>query len=209
MLEFFFVGPIVTLLIITDVGLHLYLDFKKVSSRGTSRFQEPSHHVPSSAMAAVMISTFTSFFLVLLLPLTWMIGGNPFLIQALLPLIDPPLILWLPGLVLLILGVILHSWSRYVRQEMAASWVMSESHKLITTGPYARIRHPSYSSYFICFAGLILLLPSLVSLVLLVGFPGYYIAAKTEEELLLTHFGDEYRDYMMQSGRFLPSVRRA
>ncbi|MGY5852454.1 MAG: isoprenylcysteine carboxylmethyltransferase family protein [Candidatus Thorarchaeota archaeon] len=208
MIDFFFVGPIVAVLILIDVGLHLYLDFKKVTASGASRFQEPSHNVPRSAMAALIVSTFLSFFLVSILPITWMIGGDQFLIQALIPLVDPPLIIWISGLIFLAIGIIIHGWSRYVRQEMAASWVMRESHKLITDGPYARVRHPSYTSYFFCFAGLILMLPSLVSLVLLVGFPGYYSAAKTEEELLLTQFGDEYRDYMMKSGRFLPSVRR-
>jgi protein-S-isoprenylcysteine O-methyltransferase Ste14 len=32
------------------------------------------------------------------------------------------------------------------------------------------------------------------------------IRTRTEEDKLLTRFGDSYRTYMMQTGRFLPHV---
>ncbi|MHA1959807.1 MAG: hypothetical protein ACW99U_06230 [Candidatus Thorarchaeota archaeon] len=43
---------------------------------------------------------------------------------------------------------------------------------------------PSYASYFICFFGLILMLPSVASMIVVVGFPGYYVVSKIEKELL-------------------------
>ncbi|MHA1960753.1 MAG: methyltransferase family protein [Candidatus Thorarchaeota archaeon] len=208
MLDFNIVGPIVTILIVVDVGLHLYLDYRKRKASGRSRFLEPTHNIPSYAMAAVMVSTLIAFVLVFTIPIAWILGGELILIQALLPLIDSPPILWVPGFVLLVAGILIHGWSRYVRKEMAASWEMRESHILITSGPYSRVRHPSYTSYFTCFLGLVLMLPSVVSLILLVGVPGYYVVSKTEEDLLLARFGNEYQEYMFRTRRFVPVTFR-
>ncbi|TFG28610.1 isoprenylcysteine carboxylmethyltransferase family protein, partial [Candidatus Thorarchaeota archaeon] len=75
------------------------------------------------------------------------------------------------------------------------------------SGPYSAIRHPSYTSYMLCFVALVLLIPSPVTLALLIGIPGYYLVAKTEEQLLISHFGDEYLSYINKTGMFLPRLK--
>ena len=206
MVDFTITGPIVGILAISDVLLHIYLDTKKSTLREKSRLREPSVHVQYSAMIAVSISTLLSFALVLLIPIAWILELEITELWFLIPIVEPSIPVWLSGLVLVILGIILHSWSRYVRQEMAASWAMSEEHRLITTGPYSKVRHPSYTSYFLSFIGLFLLLPSVVALIMMIGFWGYYIAAVTEEQHLLNHFGGAYSEYMKRTGRFLPGL---
>ena len=78
--------------------------------------------------------------------------------------------------------------------------------KLVTRGPYSRIRHPMYTG---------MLLQGVTWLVMtdhwgvgggflvLIGFVVIF-RVKHEEEVLLEHFGDDYRRYMLETGRFLP-----
>jgi protein-S-isoprenylcysteine O-methyltransferase Ste14 len=35
-----------------------------------------------------------------------------------------------------------------------------------------------------------------------------YPISKREEQMLITQFGDQYREYMQRTGRFLPPLRR-
>ncbi|MFW9910312.1 MAG: methyltransferase family protein [Candidatus Thorarchaeota archaeon] len=205
MVDLSIAGPIVGTLAGIDVALHLYMDYKKTQLTQAANFREPSVHISRSAMVAVAVSTLLSFLLVGLIPLAWIFQiMNPSM-GFFFTILDLPYI-WLIGLVFLSCGIFLHGWSRYVRHEMATSWAMTEEQRLITSGPYSKIRHPSYSSYFLCFIGLWILLPSLVSLVTLVGFWGYNKVAVIEEEHLLNHFGGAYREYMKRTGRFFPGL---
>ena len=80
-----------------------------------------------------------------------------------------------------------------------------KQHKLITIGPYRWIRHPLYTIGSLTFASFgliadnwfIILLSVLVFVVMAVRTP-------REEANLIEKFGDEYREYMKRTGRFLP-----
>lgn len=78
--------------------------------------------------------------------------------------------------------------------------------KLVTWGPYSRIRHPMYTGMLL--QGVTWLVMTdhwgvgggfLLLLVFVVVF-----RVRHEEEVLLEHFGDDYRRYMEETGRFLP-----
>ena len=80
---------------------------------------------------------------------------------------------------------------------------------LVSTGPYAIIRHPIYLGAFVFLAALslvtanlLILLPSIVLLALL------YTQIGGEEATLIEKFGDEYREYMKRTPRFIPRFRR-
>jgi len=203
-IDFSIVGPIVFIMALGDLILHLQLDLRKVRSPGEGRFQEPSTTLPMYAMVMVVISTLLAFLIVFLIPVAWALNIGTQLFHLFIPLLDPPSMIWVTGFLLLVLGILLHGWSRHARQEMAFSWAMSRTHRLVTNGPYSRVRHPSYTSYFLSFLGLLLMLPSLVTLLLILGFPGYYGIALAEEQHLISHFGDDYVNYMSCTGRFLP-----
>ncbi len=208
MLDFAIAGPIVGVLVVVDVALHIYMDIKKIQGSGLSAMKEPDAAVPKSAMVAIASSTLLAFALVLLIPTAWLTSQGPILVQSVFPIADSPVLLWSGGLVILGGGVILHGWSRKVRQLHASSWTMTETHKLVMNGPYSWIRHPSYLSYVLSFIGLVLMMPSVLTVILLVGIPGYYTAAMREEQLLISHFGNDYRNYMMKTGRFIPKLRK-
>lgn len=208
MLDFSIAGPIVGVFAFIDVFLHLYLDLKKARTRPGAVFREPHFQLPQVALAAITFSTLLSFLLVLLIPVAWLFRVGESLVSFFFPFYyDIPTIVWGTGLIMLLLGIILHSWARYERQDMATSWEMPEDQKLIMSGPYSRVRHPSYTSYYICFIGLFLMIPSVVTCLLFAGIWGYYSVSKAEENSLLDHFGGAYREYMKRTGRFFPKFR--
>lgn len=80
--------------------------------------------------------------------------------------------------------------------------------ELVTWGPYARIRHPFYTSFFLAFASAVLAFPhALTAACLVYGIVALGITANSEEQRLGTsEFGTEYREYMTRTGRFFPRL---
>lgn len=82
-----------------------------------------------------------------------------------------------------------------------------KEHTLVTSGPYRWVRHPLYtigSTFFVSF-GLIADNWFIAALGLL-AFIVMAIRTPKEEASLLEKFGDEYRDYMKNTGTFLPKL---
>ena len=83
--------------------------------------------------------------------------------------------------------------------------------KLATSGPYSRVRHPMYGGF--CLWGITFLLftdnwavgGALVAFIVFVAL----VRVPHEEKVLLEHFGDDYRQYMGRTSRFLPFGSRA
>jgi len=77
--------------------------------------------------------------------------------------------------------------------------------RLVRIGPYQFIRHPMYAA-LLCFAwGALLKQISLNSVLLvLLASLALYTAAIFEEKENLRNFGDEYRQYMRTTKRFIP-----
>jgi protein-S-isoprenylcysteine O-methyltransferase Ste14 len=82
-------------------------------------------------------------------------------------------------------------------------------HKLVTHGIYHYIRHPLYtfgSSLFISFG--MMADNWFISVLGVLAFIIMAIRTPTEEANLVAKFGDEYREYMKTTGRFLPKLTR-
>jgi protein-S-isoprenylcysteine O-methyltransferase Ste14 len=201
------VGPVVFILSAADIALHMYLDVKKVRRRDNSQLSESDVRIPTRTLQIVGVTTILAFILVFVLSLIWILNLNVAILEIFVPLIDPPFLIWITGLLVLSAGILLHGWSRFIRNSLASNWEMNEEHPLFTNGPYARIRHPSYTSYFLSFIGLFLLVPSLLTMLPIIGIWGYYRIAEKEEEHLLKHFGEAYSQYMRRTERFFPSFR--
>ena len=80
-----------------------------------------------------------------------------------------------------------------------------KEHKLVTNGIYKYIRHPLYtfgSSLFLSFG--MIADNWFIALLGVLAFIGMAIRTPKEEANLIEKFGDEYRDYMKRTGRFLP-----
>jgi protein-S-isoprenylcysteine O-methyltransferase Ste14 len=113
---------------------------------------------------------------------------------------------------LFLVSIVLYGMAyQALRQLMRPHIEVLEKHELVTKGPYSRIRHPTYTAIILMFlAGTLLFL----HIILFVGFLAIlgmaYRKAVLEEELLSSEkgFGQQYRDYMMKTGRFLPRLRK-
>lgn len=119
-----------------------------------------------------------------------------------------PALAW-PGLALAVAGLILTSAAKlHLRTGFSYSLGVKQDHPLITTGPYARIRHPIYTGILTAMAGAALVFQSGAVLALLAAPFGlcFYWQSVTEEKLLEAHFGDAYGEYRRRAGRFLPRL---
>ena len=81
-------------------------------------------------------------------------------------------------------------------------------HKLIQHGPYRWVRHPMYTALFLMGLGWFLLTANwFVGIPLMIGIVLVVLSrVQNEEAVLIELFGDEYRAYMQQTGRFLPPL---
>jgi protein-S-isoprenylcysteine O-methyltransferase len=85
---------------------------------------------------------------------------------------------------------------------------IAANHRLIDTGPYRFVRHPSYTGALMAFLGLALCLANWASLVVML-VPVFLVFLRrmhVEEGALLQAFGDQYRDYMHRTKRLIPAV---
>jgi protein-S-isoprenylcysteine O-methyltransferase Ste14 len=112
------------------------------------------------------------------------------------------------GISLTVFGYFLFIWSVLARGRCSTAWEMSENHRLVTWGPYRYVRHPSYLAYFILFTGLFLTLLNIVAIIPLLAIPGYVRITAIEEELLTRRFGDAYKQYQQETGKFWPKRKR-
>jgi len=80
-------------------------------------------------------------------------------------------------------------------------------HKLVTSGPYRWIRHPLYTfgaSLFVAFG--LMADNWFIALLGMITFVLMAVRTPKEEANLIQKFGDEYREYMKRTGRFLPKL---
>lgn len=78
---------------------------------------------------------------------------------------------------------------------------------LVTQGIYRYIRHPMYASLLLLCWGFFFRLPSLAGGILAAACTVFLLAAALVEEAEnVGYFGDEYRQYMRRTKRFLPFI---
>lgn len=122
-----------------------------------------------------------------------------------------PFPLWMrwSGMALALVGFALLQWAQAT---LSANWSdtprMMKAQELVTRGPYGSIRHPIYSAFILIIGSMLL-----ISANGIVGLPLLLMAAleivsrmEYEENLMIQHFGDVYRQYMTRTGRLFPRL---
>ena len=81
-------------------------------------------------------------------------------------------------------------------------------HALVTSGPFAWIRHPIYTAMFLMMIALAIGLGHVARLIIAVPVYalGTAIRVRIEERLLRTAFGSAYEEYAKRVKRFIPGV---
>ena len=112
--------------------------------------------------------------------------------------------------VLLAAGAVFVFWRAHI--DLGVNWSPSleirENHELITRGIYGVIRHPMYASQWLLVIAQPLLLQNWIAGFsnLLAFIPFYFLRVKTEEQLMLETFDDQYRAYMQRVGSVIPKL---
>ncbi len=116
--------------------------------------------------------------------------------------------IWLrwTGFVLGIASLGLWTWAQAVLgRQWSAQLQLREEHQLVFAGPYCRIRHPIYTAMLGYSAGLALVSANWVFVILALAMvAGLAARVPKEERMMIEEFGEQYRAYMSQTGRFLP-----
>lgn len=80
-------------------------------------------------------------------------------------------------------------------------------HKLATTGPYARIRHPQYAAFVMIMFGFLLQWPTIVTLIMFPILTYMYVRlARIEEKEAYAEFAEEYSKYAAKTPAFFPQL---
>ena len=112
------------------------------------------------------------------------------------------------GLALILSGLALHWWARsHLRHFYVEDVQFQEGQYLVDTGPYRRVRHPVFSSFFLIALGMMLVNPALTTLAMAVYVAIDFTSAARQEEALLSDKLPEYAGYMQRTGRFIPRWR--
>ena len=115
------------------------------------------------------------------------------------------------GALLAWLGAAFAVWAKLtLGRWFSASFGVKPEHRLVTTGPYAIVRHPMYTALVLLGVGLGVAYDSVltVALALLYLVP-FALHTYIEEQIFVQHFGDAWRDYAARVPRLVPGWPRA
>lgn len=151
------------------------------------------------------------------------IFGVPFYLGVLVWTFFPSFIKWasIPfpiwvrwaGLILGLLALLLNAWShktlgQKLGEDFDPALRLLKVPALVTEGPYARMRHPIYLAFLLMQIAVLLLTANWF-----IGFCGLAIIISViairvpeEEKLLIEQFGEQYRNYMKNSGSLFPKL---
>ena len=149
------------------------------------------------------------------LPLLWRVIGGAITAGYLFASLEvgPKLPAALPwgwiGLGIFATGSLVRWWAiRHLGQFFTVDVAVAEDHRVVDTGPYRLVRHPSYSGLLLQFAGLALSLNRSLSLlvILLPVMAALLYRIRVEEKALLTKLGGAYAQYTRVTKRLVPLV---
>lgn len=110
------------------------------------------------------------------------------------------------GAAVTVVGLLFAVWAR---QHLGSNWssavTIKQGHELITTGPYALVRHPIYTGILTGFLGTAIALSQVRGVL---GFVLIFVVLWTklrmEEEWMRSQFGDTYATYAHQTSALVP-----
>lgn len=110
------------------------------------------------------------------------------------------------GVVAGLCGGLLMIWSlRTLGRNLTDTVVTRKAHTLVVNGPYRWVRHPFYDALaLLVFAASVITASWFLFLAGAAVLALIWIRTRKEEEMLLARFGNQYRAYMVRTGRFVP-----
>lgn len=120
----------------------------------------------------------------------------------------PVLFFWF-GAVFIVAGVFLRAYSIYTLGNFfTLSVQVNAKQKIVQTGPYKYLRHPSYSGSITSLIGIALCFRSFEGIILTLCISGiiYGYRVCIEEKTLEKSFGTDYKEYEQKTYRIIPFI---
>jgi protein-S-isoprenylcysteine O-methyltransferase Ste14 len=110
------------------------------------------------------------------------------------------------GAAVTVAGLLFAVWAR---QHLATNWsnsvTIKQDHELITTGPYALVRHPIYTGILTGFVGTAIALSQVRGVIgFVIMFVAFWAKLRLEEEWMRSQFGETYASYVHQTAALVP-----
>ena len=113
---------------------------------------------------------------------------------------------WL-GVGLMLIGFGFAFWARlHLGRNWGMPMSLRQGHELVTSGPYAHVRHPIYSGIMLATIGAVLAAGLVWLLPLGLCFVYFLVSARTEEQMMIAQFPDTYPAYRRRTRMLIPSV---
>jgi protein-S-isoprenylcysteine O-methyltransferase Ste14 len=112
---------------------------------------------------------------------------------------------WL-GAAVTVAGLLFAVWARvHLGRNWSSAVTIKQDHELITTGPYAVVRHPIYTGILGGFLGTAIALSEVRGFVALaLVFVGFWLKLRMEEQWMRSQFGETYTIYAHQTAALVP-----
>jgi protein-S-isoprenylcysteine O-methyltransferase Ste14 len=108
------------------------------------------------------------------------------------------------GALLSVLGIAYAIWARmHLGRNWSPGPALKEGHELVTSGPYALVRHPIYTGLIIAMTGSVLVSPTW-AIMLVIMTAVFVWRVHKEEGLMQGQFPDQYPEYKKHTWALIP-----
>jgi protein-S-isoprenylcysteine O-methyltransferase Ste14 len=112
---------------------------------------------------------------------------------------------WL-GAAFTLAGLLFAIWARWhLGRNWSSAVTIKQDHELITSGPYAVVRHPIYTGILVGFLGTAIALAQVRGFIgLVLVFFGFWLKFRMEEQWMRSQFGETYATYAHRTAALVP-----
>jgi protein-S-isoprenylcysteine O-methyltransferase Ste14 len=172
----------------------LYWQIKAAHTKKTQRLEPAGSRILRALIILVAIVLLSTTWIPLpwLYRPLWRVGLWPF---------------WL-GAAVTVSGLLFAVWAReHLGRNWSSAVSIKQDHELITTGPYAAVRHPIYTGILGGFLGVAIALSEVRGFVVFVlMFFVFWAKLRTEEKWMRSQFAETYAKYVHRTAALVPYV---
>ena len=113
------------------------------------------------------------------------------------------------GILMIVTGITFRALAvRYLGKYFTPTVQIKDDHRLVTSGPYSIVRHPSYTGAFLAIVAGGVVLESLTGFIIscIAMIIAYYVRIGIEEKELTAWFGNDYLLYKKRTKMIIPYV---
>jgi protein-S-isoprenylcysteine O-methyltransferase Ste14 len=170
----------------------LYWQIKAANTKTTKRLEPAASRILRALVFLIVIVLLSTT----RIPLPWLylqlwpVGLWPF---------------WL-GAAVTVAGLLFAVWAReHLGRNWSRSVTIKQDHELITTGPYAWVRHPIYTGILTGFLGMAIAISQVRGFIVFVLISlVFWAKLRMEEEWMRSQFGETYTAYAHQTAALVP-----